>query len=524
MRKIRDVLYCLLEQKKSIRATAVICNVSRKTASDYQTRFRLARLSWPLNPELDDEKLELELFPKITQEKSTIEHEIDYSVVHLESKQKGFTLQQMYKELVTCQGAKNSISYSHFCKQYNDYKKTLKLSLKHTWVAGEVAMVDYAGQTMPIFDPKTGEKRKVQIFVGVLASSGYAYCEATNSQSLEDWVGSHTRMLDHFEGTPELVVHDNLKAAVIKPHRYAPLINESYLSMCRHYNIHPLAARVYRPKDKAKVELTVQIVTRSILFVLRKRKFFSIDELNVEIKTLLSELNHRPFKQLPGSRYSNWLEHEKPKLRGLPTEKFEHAVWAKVRASENYRINVDEHFYSVPSTFRNLELTTRMTKEHIEIFSKGKRVASHNRSEEKGGETIDPNHQPPSHRVFDGWNKDQCLDWAAAIGDFTKSFMQEQLKKINNKNFGFRAQGAMKKIASEFGNERLEGACKYALSCSALSIESLRTILSRNLDSRADEIVAEQSREDSNIPEDHENLRGASYYKNLLNNGEEDPC
>jgi len=524
MRKIRDVLHCLLDKKKSIRATAIICDLSRKTVTDYLTRFQLAQLPWPLPVELYDDKLEEELFPKTTQKKNAPAHSIDFSAVHLESKKKGFTLQQMYKELVLDEAEKGTISYSHFCKLYNDYKKSLKLSLRQTWTEGEVCMVDYAGQTMPVVDRDTGTIKKAQIFVGVLPSSNYAFCEATESQRLEDWLGSHVRMFEHFEGVPEIVIHDNLKAAVTTPHIYKPLINESYLSLCRHYHVHPLAARIYQPKDKAKVELTVQIVTRSILFVLRKRKFFSIEELNDEIAALLSELNNRQFKQLPGSRYSHWQESEKQKLKSLPLEKFEFAVWNKVRAGEDYLVNVDDHFYSVPHTLRNLELTVRLTKRHVEIFNKGRRIASHQTSSEKGGKTIDPNHQPQNHRVFDGWNKDDCIAWASAIGTFTKSFMEHQLAKVNNKHFGYRAQGAVKKIATEFGNHRLEGACKYAHKCGATTIDSLKTILSRNLDSQTDDVASDKLAEESKLSENHENLRGANYYKNLLNINGETPC
>ncbi|MBC3920045.1 IS21 family transposase [Undibacterium sp. CY18W] len=516
MQKIRDVLHCLLDQKKSQRVTAVICNVARKTVADYLTRFQLAQLPWPLPIDLYDDQLKLNLFPKSANKNNRPDPEIEYALVHVESKKKGFTRSQMYRELVTDQNKSHLISYSAFCRQYKQYKKTLKLSLRRTRIAGEICMVDYAGQTMKITNPKTGVTRNVQIFVGMLGSSNYTFCEASESQRLEDWLGSHVRMFEYFAGTPELVIHDNLKSAVIKTSLYTPLINESYKALCRHYHIHPLAARAYKPRDKGGVELTVQIITRWILFVLRKRVFFSLEELNAEIALLLEDMNHRPFKQLPGSRYSNWQEIEKPTLRSLPDSKYEFAIWTISRAGEDYHVNCNDHYYSVPYTYRNLEMSIRATEKKIEIIYKGKRIASHDKSQIKGGKTTDRNHQPPQHKIFDGWNVEDCLKWAAGLGEHVEQFMRHQLLKVNNRNVGYRVQGAFKKIALEYGNVRLNAACRYALACGAMSTDGIKTILSRNLDSKIDESNPVNESKSMTTATDHENLRGQNYYKNIL--------
>ena len=72
--------------------------------------------------------------------------------------------------------------------------------------------MDYAGQTMPIVDRETGEIREAQFFVGVLGASNFTLAEATWSQSLPDWTGSHVRMFEYFQGVSELVVPDNLSS------------------------------------------------------------------------------------------------------------------------------------------------------------------------------------------------------------------------------------------------------------------------------------------------------------------------
>ncbi|EPN74432.1 ISPsy14, transposase, partial [Pseudomonas syringae pv. actinidiae ICMP 18801] len=154
--------------------------------------------------------------------------------------------------------------------------------------AGEKLFVDYAGQTAPIIDRSTGEIRQAQIFVAVLGASSYTFAEATWSQKLPDWLGSHVRCFAFF--------------------------NPSYRDLAEHYGVAVLPARSRKPKDKAKVEVGVQVVERWILAVLRNRQFFSLGELNTAISLLLERLNHKPFKKLPGSRRSAFESIDQPAL------------------------------------------------------------------------------------------------------------------------------------------------------------------------------------------------------------------
>lgn len=169
---------------------------------------------------------------------------------------------------------------------------------------GEKLFVDYAGQTVAVIDRRTGEIRQTQIFVAVLGASSYTFAETTWSQKLPDWLGSPARCFAFFGGASQIIVPDNLRSGVTKAHRYEPDINPSYRDLAEHYGVAVLPARSRKPKDKAKVEVGVQVVERWILAALRNRQFFSLGELNTAIGVLLDRLNDRPFKKLPGSRRS----------------------------------------------------------------------------------------------------------------------------------------------------------------------------------------------------------------------------
>ena len=98
-----------------------------------------------------------------------------------------------------------------------------------------------------------------------MGASNYTYAEATYSQSLPDWCGSHVRALAYFGGVPRLVVPDNLKSGVRKACRYEPALTRTYQDLLEHYGTAALPARPYKPRDKAKVEKGVQLVADGLM-------------------------------------------------------------------------------------------------------------------------------------------------------------------------------------------------------------------------------------------------------------------
>lgn len=524
MRRIRDALTCLYKDHLSIRQTAQYTGISRHTVSDYQSRFKETTLSWPLPPDLDDIQLEAILFPKSHNYPAAPYGGIDYSITHIELKKKGATLITLYEEMLEQQLGVLPIGYTQFTRGYKQFVKQLRISLRQTYQFGKIAFVDYAGHTVNITDPITGETRTAQIFVGVLGASYYTFAEATWSQKLHDWVGSHTRMFQFFGGVPLTVVHDNLRAAVNKANRLSPVINETYLAMCRHYETHPFAARAYKPKDKARGEAAVLLVERWILFRLRKHKFFSLEEANKHIRELLGKLNNKSFQKLNGSRFSQWMENEKLALQPLPVETYQFAEWGKVRAGTDYYVYVDGHNYSVPNQYRSHEFEYRLTSTRLELYYKRKLIVSHTRSFVKGETTTEKSHRTAAHNAIAIWDPEAALSWACLIGPSTEQLFTIKLPKLNNHLFGYRFVNAIKKLENTFGRERLEEVCTYAIENGVHSSGALREILAKNLDRLfAASQTAEPSKNmESHKTSDHENIRGADYYNRILKDQEKD--
>lgn len=500
MRKIRQVLRLHHEVGLSRRAISNSLDMSRDAVTDYLTRAAAARLGWPLLSDMDDTALEQRLFPPQCDKKFIRKIEPDWSVVHIEMKRKGATLQVLHEEYLS--EHPSGINYSLFCERYRGFKKSLKTYMRQSYQAGQRVFMDYAGPTIRI----ANHVKPAQIFVGVLGASNYIYAEAHWSQTLPDWIAAHVRMFQHFGGVPAVIVCDNLKSAVIKASRTEPVINATYQNMADHYGTVVLPARARKPQDKAKVENGVLIIERWILFRLRKRVFGSLRELNEAIQSLLSEINSRPFQKLPGNRQSTFETIDKPALLPLPDAQFEYAEFSKVRVGLDNFIDVDGRAYSVPYKLRGLEVELRLTAAIIEVIYKGARVASHARN--AGDKPVnDPLHMEPAHRHFGLWNASESLEWAQQIGAEVNRFLGLLLAAARTHEHGYRATLAMKKLATEFGNERLNAACQRGIEITATSASSIRSILRNGLDMHPPEKSKPQE-----AAFDHPNVRGSNYY------------
>ena len=271
-------------------------------------------------------------------------------------------------------------SYSRFCEIYGVwFTKNAKPSMRQIHKAWEKCFVDYAGQTVNITDPRTGKRIKAQIFVGVMGASNYIFAEAAASQNLENWLGSHTRMLERFGGVPEIIVPDNLRSGVLRACRYDPDTNPAYAQWARHYNTVIIPARPRKPKDKAKVETGVQIVERSVLAPVRDEVFFSLSELNSRVKELVREVNSKPFQKLEGSRSSEFERVDKPALRPLPPYPCTYTEIKRGKVNIDYHVEYKKKLYSVPCMYRGERVEVHATQSIVAVYFKNKLIAQHKR-------------------------------------------------------------------------------------------------------------------------------------------------
>jgi transposase len=504
MRHIREVLRLHYSVGMSQRTVARSLGLAQGTVSKYLNRSRRAGLNWPLPPELDDDvRLENRLYPPPPDLPSEQRPQPDWAVVHSELRRPGVTLMLLWEEY--CDSTTNAFSYSWFCERYKEWADKLKPTLRQVHVAGEKLFVDYSGHTMEVIDRLTGEVHTAQIFVAVLGASNFTYAEASFTQSLPDWIGSHVRAFHFFGGSARQTVSDNLKAGVTRACFHEPMVNRTYSDLARHYRTAILPARPYRPRDKAKVEVGVQIVGRWILARLRNRRFFSVADLNVAMALLLEELNNRPMRQLGKSRRQLFEEIDRPALTPLPDEPYEYAQWKRCRVNLDYHVEIDKHYYSVPYNLVRQEVEARITQQTVEIFRRGKRVASHVRSLLPHRPTTVAEHMPSSHRRYRDWTHERIRSEAAKVGPDADTLIDVIMRSRPHPEQGFRSAIGILGLVKRYGAERVDAACARALLLGARSYKSVAAILKNGTDKTA------PAAHDAPILF-HPNIRGRGYY------------
>jgi transposase len=508
MRPFREVMRLKYEAGLGHRAIARACSVGVGTVSEYVRRAGRAGLGWALPGELDDAALEARLFPVPRVGPGSVERVVpDCATLHQELRRPGVTLQLLWLEYREVHP--EGYQYSQFCERYRRFAKKLSPSMRQVHRAGEKAFVDFSGKKPVLIDRQTGEIIPVELFVGVLGASGLIYAEATLSQDLPSWIAAHVRMLEWFGGAPEIFVPDNLRSAVTASCRYEPTVNRTYADFAAHYGAVVVPARVYRPKDKAKVELSVLLAQRWILAVLRNRTFFSLGELNAAIRERLTVLNARPMQKLGVSRRELFLCLDKPALKALPRDRYEMAQWKDCRVNIDYHVEIDCNYYSVPYQLVRERVEVRFTHSTVEIFYKSRRVASHVRLSGRGQPSTTREHMPSSHRAHAEWTPSRVIAWAEKTGPGTARVVTDILESRRHPEQGFRSCMGIIRLGEIHGRARVEAACVRAERLGSCRYSTVKNILKAGLEQRA----LDEDAPPPSTPPVHDNIRGPVYYQ-----------
>jgi len=502
MRKLREILRLRLDAKLSLRQINTSLKLSLGVVQKACCKAAEIKLDWDSIEALDDQQLAQLFYPSPVIKLPTEQQTPDFSDIHRELRRKGVTKYLIWEEYAQ-QYPDRCYSYSQYCRLYADWCRKQKRSMRQVHRAGEKLFVDYAGQTMPIINPETGEVRFTQIFVAVLGASNYTFAEATLSQKLPDWLGSHVRAFEFFGGVPEIIVPDNLKSGVTKACRYDPDVNLAYQQLASHYKTTIIPARPIKPQDKAKAEVGVQIIERWILARLRHHSFFTLAELNLCIKALLKEVNHKPFKKLDGTR-SQWFESlDKPVLKPLPHQAYQYTEIKRVKVNVDYHIQYDKHLYSVPHHLVGEKIELHATVNSITLYFHNKPITSHPRKYHPGM-TTQPLHMPKKHEKHLKWTPARLMNWAKDIGDEVLEWVEALLQQKQHPEQAYRVCLGLLNMTRSYPSERINKACGIANKHQLYRLKHIKEILISN----QDQLPLELPEESALLPQSHENIRG----------------
>ena len=506
MRKAKEILRLKWDLRRTHRDVCASLSVSMGAVTDAVARATAAGLDSAAVQAMSEEALEAVLYKRLEGVPATSARPPpDCAAIEAERHKVGVTLALLHQEYR--EEHPDGYGYTQFCEYFRRWSSTRGLTMRMEHKAGDKLFVDYSGKRPRVVDPTTGEEREVELFVAVLGASSFTYAEATETQRVADFVGSHVRAFEYLDGVPAALVPDRLKSAVIGGSSYEASLQRTYEDLAEHYGTSVLPARAKKPRDKAKVEVGVQVAQRWILARIRKERFFSVDALNVRIRELVDEMNLRPMRRYGVSRRERFERIDRPALRPLPASRYTLATWSKAKVGTDYHVEVDKHGYSVPHRLVGQQVEARTTFTTVEFLKRGERVVVHVRSFERGGRTTKPEHLPVAHRKHLEWTPERIGQWAASVGPWTVALTEAILRDRPHPEAGYRSCLGLMRLEKRYGAERLEKACRRARAATAVSYTHVERMLRAQLDrlEPAGPVVEES-------PLTHENVRGPAYY------------
>ena len=498
--------------KYTQRQIAASVHSSRNTISEVVHLAEEKGLNWPLDDTITNEEIRALLYPDRLDAVNP-RKEPDYNYIHKELAKPGVNLTLLWTEYCsTCNAEGNTpYMYSQFCDKYRRWARVTKATMRIKHKPGEVMQVDWAGTTIQYQDPVTGENYDAYIFAAVLPCSCYAYVEACEDMKSTNWLLCHVHAYEYFGGVTRLLIPDNLKTGVVKNTRYDTVLNRSYQEMSEYYGTAIVPARVLHPKDKSLAEGTVKFATTWVIAALRNRKFFSFEEVKQAVAEKLEELNRYPFKKREGCRYSAFSDEEKSFMKPLPLTPYEPAVWSTAKVPLDYLISDGKNKYSVPFDLIGEEVDIRLTKEMVEVFFHGSRVASHKRvSKQLRNPVTQPEHMPIEYRKYLTYNADEFTRWAQSVGQYTVTVINHFLSSGREPEQGYKSCASLTKLGDKYGLNRLEKACERVLNYSSQpSVRNISTILKNG----QDRVQPTQPTSKPAQSRSHGITRGAAYFQ-----------
>ena len=506
--QIKEILRVRLGLRLSQAATAAHCGVAKSTVWEYERAAKRLGVTLESLDGLSDESV-WALFGKERADRPSPEkRQPDFAAIGKSLGRKGMTRRLLWERYRDAEPA-TAYSYERFTELLAEYANEHDLSMLQEYVPGERGFVDYSGLVMPILDRETGAiAHEAEIFVGTLGASNHTYVEATLSQALGDFLGAHVRMFRYFGGVPKIIVPDQLRSAVRRPHRFRPWGNESYLRLLEHYGAVTEPARPKSPRDKAKVEQAVQGVQRWVLAPLFDEAFYDLGTLNLRIAEKLEEYNARPQSDGEGSRREVFERVEKAELMPLARD-YSVAVCQWATANSEYHVVVEKKRYSVPWQYAHKKVKVWVSWDTVDIHLDGQRIALHKRiwSPKQKCSTL-AEHLHPNHAAWKGWTTERLLEWAARHGEYTVKYVEAFIQTRRYPVQAFGAARGVLSLGSDYGSARLEAACELALRLRYFGAEDVEYILKRGRDKQPPADSPQLA-----LPQDHSNIRGGDYYQ-----------
>lgn len=512
MLQIRRILQ-LRSQGKSNRDIALELHKSRNNVNVYVKRIEASGMDFQELLKLTDEELSSLLHASCSavQADSRFEDLMNRQQYLSEELQKRHTTRMVLWEEYRNQ-VPDGYGYTQFCEHLSRYLLPQKAVMHIEHEPAAEMMFDFAGDKLSLVNKDTGEVTYHPVLVCVLPYSAYTYVEVLQSARRELLLKALNNAFSYYGGIPLSARTDNMKQIVKKANRYEPGFDELAEQWSVYYGCTLLAARIRKPRDKASVESHVNVTYNRIYAPLRNKVFHTIEQANEAFGEQIDNLNARKMQRQNYSRKDRFTLHEKPLLLPLPPLPFIPKTKVSAKVQRNYHVTLGEdwHHYSVPYKFLGKTIQIVYDTLDVEIYLDLVRIAYHRRNYHKNGHTTLKEHMPPNHRFIasiKGYDPEYFIEKASRIGCNTHNLVAKVLEQKRLVEQTYNSCRGIFRLGEQYGNDRLEAACKRALAGYKTTYTMVKEILERNLDK-----ASEQADLFPPLPE-HDNIRGPESYK-----------
>jgi len=428
-----------------------------------------------------------------------------FPVMEKQLRRRGMTVAIQYKEFKLLHP--ESYGETSFYYYYNLWRKKVNPTMHIEHKVGDKMYVDFAGATLPYVDEDTGEVKQAQVFVAILGWSQYAYVEAMQNQTIEEFITACENALHYFKGVPLAIVPDNLKSAVIKASSYEPVVNENFKAFAEHYGVAILPARSRKPQDKAHVENMVKLSYKNIYTNLPENQIVPLKELNNQIGKHLVVLNDAALTGRECSRTDQWMM-ELSSLHPLAESSYEMRKIKQVTVMKNGHIYLteDQHYYSVPFELIGKKLKMQYSRSEVNLYLHYELIVTHKRLRSPHNYTTIAEHLSPEHRFVTEWSPTFFIEKAKVIDPVVEYYISQVLAKKQHPEQAYKSCMGILSFGKRVGNARLIKACKRAHEIGYYNYKIIEDILKNNIDKY------DEDPEPASMPE-HDNIRGSNYYQ-----------
>ena len=466
----KDILTKRYVLHMSLRKIAEETGAGKSGIHDFLKAFeKCESLDFPLPPGITNEGIAQKVYGKVPGQGGRDEsYEYpDYAqVLSLMNGRKNMTLQICWTRYVRRCAAeqKKSYQYRQFCDLFRKWCEENYETAHFNAIIAQTMEVDFAGKTFSLIDRLTGELVPIVVFVAILPYSQYIYAEGMTSTKEAQWIEVNNHALQAFGGVPAIVVCDNCKQAVIANKDWIqPELNQDYAEWAEHNHTVIMPAKVRKPKFKSSVENAVGILEKGLFHDLEERRYFSLEQFNIDLWQKLDELNDAPFKKKEHCRSYYWAE-EKEELMPLPSMQYQYMERSTAKVSSDFHVRFDNAYYSVDKAYLHKKVVIRATVSAVKIFSlEGDLIVEWPRAQRKGEWLTNPSHLPQNYKDFSEWNSTYFIQKASTVGKNTVEVIKRILKSRKLEVQTYRLCIGVLGFTKKYSRETLEECCRRAL-------------------------------------------------------------